>query len=640
MDINLVIPVLTFLIIAFAAESISKFFTKIHLPIISGLIITGIIVGPYFLKIIPKESIKDLHFLFDISLAFIAYAAGTELYLKELKDDIKSIYLNTLGQFLVTFLVGSVVVYFLADTIPFMKNMSFNTKLAVSILSGTIFVARSPSSAIAIISELRAKGPFVRTVMGVTVIKDVLVVILFSVILSLSINLIRGEDFNYLVFIDILIELLLAVLFGFLLGLLLKWTLSIRIPQLLKGLLLLAYGFVFYLFSHQLEFLSSEYLPFVLHIEPLLVCILAGFYITNYTGYRLELQKIVHDIGPPIYVIFFTLTGATMSIDVLKDIWFIAFLLFGVRILAMIVGGWIGGKLANDPPLFTKVNWMPYVTQAGVGVGLATIVSLEFPEWGIQFYTIILGVIVLNQIIGPPLFKYAIIKVGEAHRKAPEHIFDGVKDLLVFGYENQSVSLAKNLQKKGWNVKIATFLKQGEFRQHDALDVVPIDNIDLEVLKNLKTDKIEAALLLLDDEKNLKIAELLYEHFGTREVIVRITDRNKYNKFKELNCYVIDPSKAMINLMMQYIKSPHTATLLLGELKGQSSADIELRDTNIVGKYLRELQLPSDVLILSIKRKDQIIITHGFTKLELGDIMTVVGSEKSLEEVELKFSVV
>ncbi len=92
--------------------------------------------------------------------------------------------------------------------------------------------------------------------------------------------------------------------------------------------------------------------------------------------------------------------------------------------------------------------------------------------------------------------------------------------------------------------------------------------------------------------------------------------------------------------MMQYVKSPTTATLLLGELKGQSSMDIEVRDLTVVGKYLRDLFLPPDVIILSIERHGQIIITHGYTKLELGDIMTVVGSEDSLKEVELKCSVV
>jgi len=68
-DLYLLIPLTTFVIIAFASESISKFFAKIHLPLISGLIFTGIIVGPYALKVISIDSLSHLSYLLDISLA-------------------------------------------------------------------------------------------------------------------------------------------------------------------------------------------------------------------------------------------------------------------------------------------------------------------------------------------------------------------------------------------------------------------------------------------------------------------------------------------------------------------------------------------------------------------------------------------
>ena len=67
-----------------------------------------------------------------------------------------------------------------------MAEMPEKHKFAIAILFGTIFVARSPSSAIAVINEMRASGPFTKTVMGVTVVKDVLVIILFAIFILLS----------------------------------------------------------------------------------------------------------------------------------------------------------------------------------------------------------------------------------------------------------------------------------------------------------------------------------------------------------------------------------------------------------------------------------------------------------------------
>jgi len=61
---------------------------------------------------------------------------------------------------------------------------------------------------------------------------------------------------------------------------------------------------------------------------------------------------------------------------------------------------------------------MPYLTQAGVALGLATIISNEFPSWGHEFETIVIAIIVLNQLIGPPLFKWSLNYVKESHLKA------------------------------------------------------------------------------------------------------------------------------------------------------------------------------------------------------------------------------
>lgn len=639
-DLYLIIPLLTFVIIAFASESISKFFAKIHLPLISGLIFTGIIVGPYALKVISIDSLSHLSYLLDISLAFIAMAAGNELHIEELKDSLKSIKYNTFSQLLLTFIISAFGIYLLADYIPFMSKMETSIKISVAALLGTIFIARSPSSAIAIIKEMRAKGPFVSTAIGVIVLIDVLVVIFFAIVFSFTESVIDHIPLSINLMGIIILELVIAGILAFILAKIMELVFSLKIHQSVKTAFVILLGYSAFIISHFILNWSQQNLHIHFLVEPLLVALLASFYITNFTRHKLEFSKILHDNGLWIYVIFFTLTGANLSLDLFTRVWEIALILFLVRIGGLYFGSILGGLAAKNPRKHIKYGWFPYLTQAGIGIGLATEISEKYPEWGQDAFTIIIAVIVLSQIIGPPLFKYSILKVGESHLKAPDHQFDGIKDLLIFGYENLSHAVAIELEKSGWNVKIATFLPQNQISHLKNMDITSIDKIDLDVLKKLNTDKIEAALLLFDDEKNFQIAELLYEYFGTREVIVRITDRADYQKFKELNCYVTDPSKAMINLMMQYIKSPKTATLLLGELKGQSSADIEVRDLTVVGKYLRDLFLPPDVIILSIERHGQIIITHGYTKLELGDIMTVVGSEESLEEVELKFSVV
>ncbi len=211
-----------------------------------------------------------------------------------------------------------------------------------------------------------------------------------------------------------------------------------------------------FLFSNYISEISPIYLPFEIHIEALLICIIASFLLTNFSKYRPEFQKLLNDTGPIIYVAFFTLTGAMLSIDILARVWTIALIFFGIRLLAIIIGAYFSAIMAGDPPIYKKIGWMPYVTQAGIGLGLATEVAGEFNDWGAEFATIIVAVIVLNQFIGPPLFKWAINLVKEAHVRAETPKFDGIRDAIIFGLEDQSLALSRQLKKHGWRVKIAS----------------------------------------------------------------------------------------------------------------------------------------------------------------------------------------
>ena len=56
---------------------------------------------------------------------------------------------------------------------------------------------------------------------------------------------------------------------------------------------------------------------------------------------------------------------------------------------------------------------MGFVTQAGVGLGLAKRVGTDFPTWGPSIATLIIAVIVMNEVLGPLFFKSAIVRSGE-----------------------------------------------------------------------------------------------------------------------------------------------------------------------------------------------------------------------------------
>ena len=624
-----------FVIVAVAANHIAGLFKKIKLPHITGLLIIGIVIGPFVLQLIETEAVEQLNFVNEIALAFIAFAAGSELYLLELRSRFKSIKWMTFGQLVVTFVLSSLSVYLLSPHIPFVASMTANGKIAVAILVGTIFVARSPASAIAIINEVRAKGPFTQTVMGVTVVKDVLVIILFTICFSLANSLTTGSSVDLSSLLWLFIDLVLSFALGIGLGKLIALFFSINLKLIYKTIFVLLVGYSIYLLSSFVKEQSTAFVGHEIYLEPLLICIVASFVITNFSKYRIEFLKLVHDAGPTVYVAFFTLTGASISIDILKSAWLIALVFFFIRLFSMIIGSFVGGKLGGDPKRMYKHGWMPYVTQAGVGLGLVMVVGNAFPAWGKEFATIMIAVIVLSQIVGPPLFKWVLSYVGESHKRGEPQEFEGHREAYIFGWENQSVTLAKQLLSHGWIPHLVT--RRKELLKNDLdFEIRLLDDFSQYELERINANKAEAIVCMLTDEESLNICEIAYEHFGTKDLVVRLNERTNFDEFHELGALIVEPNMATVSLLDHFVRSPLATSLLLGMEEDQDTIDIEIQNENIHGIALRDIHLPSDILVLSIIRSGNVVISHGYTRLRKGDIVTIVGSNESLENVRLR----
>jgi len=631
---DLLICLGAFGIVAVAARKLAGVFQKLKLPLISGFLVIGLISGPELLGLIRPETLKSLSFLNDVALAFIAFAVGSELYLNELRSRMKSIISMTITQVVVTFLLMSLTMYLLMEVIPVFSAMKLAPQISISMLAGTVAIARSPASAIAVINELRARGPFTQTAIGVTVVKDFGVVIFFAVMFTLSKSLIQEAEFKMVYIVQVLVELMVAFGFGFLVWLILRLVLKIKGSLPLKKFMVLLIGFLVYGFTHLAAHQSRQYLGLELHIEPLLICIIASFMVTNYSVYRNDFVRIVKELGPYVYVVFFTLTGAMVSLSVVAALWFVTLILFGARVVSLMVAGYLGSTMAGDPPLHRRLSWMPYVTQAGVGVGLATIIATEYPGWGGVFATLMISVIVLNQLVGPPLFKWALHHVGEAHVK-PDGTVETERKILIFGWESHSRALARQLQKQKWVVEFVVpdpsdeILGNKDFKVHEYMGPGHM------ALRKFHTETADTLVCLLSDEENYAICETAYEHFGTKHLITRLHDREFYKKFHKIKVMVMDPNTAMVSLLEHFIRAPIATSLLLGMDENQDSIDIELRNTDFHGLTLRDLRLPADVIVLSVTRGDHPIISHGYTRLRLGDIVTMVGSNESLDKVRL-----
>jgi Kef-type K+ transport system membrane component KefB len=385
------------------------------LPLISGYIFVGILAGPYMTGFLTHDMVSRFRLVDDLALSFIALTAGGTLHLQFLRKRGKAILINIFLQTLFAFTLVFLSFFFMSNRLSLMPNLTEAQIMVLACLLGVIAVARSPSSAIAIINECRASGMFTTTVLGVTVAIDVLIIIMFTLAMAVS-EIIMGAgtavDFR------LITGLTLAVAGSLALGIVLGKGISLYIGKVGHDLSLFLLFFAFSVFKACLWFnqFMEAHFAVSLHLEPLLICISAGFTVQNFSRYGYIFMEAMERFALPIFVLFFSIAGASLNLDALLMTWPLAAFLVIVRTVGIFGSTWIAGILNRDPSQHKRIAWMAYITQAGVASGLAQLAQRRFPELGMYLTTLVLAVITINQVVGPITFKIALKKAGEVEQ--------------------------------------------------------------------------------------------------------------------------------------------------------------------------------------------------------------------------------
>lgn len=306
-------------------------------------------------------------------------------------------------------------VLLLGPHIGFLTHAPRMRLLSVASLTATLGVARSPASMIAVLREMEARGPFSTLVMSITVVKDVVVLVLFSINVE-AVHAMEASAKQHPQMAQLLARCVAAPVFKVLLsgvlglggGLILS---AMLMHQRVRDRGALPFGVL--LLSSSM-FLGARTLP----AEPLLVCVTAGALASNRREDRADRQReelhgVLRPLMPWINLVFFTLAGSALAVDALAETAPIAAVIHAVRLVSLVFATTMGGYSAGLPAAHRRVLWMAMVTQAGVALGLARTVLARFPDWGGDLYTCLVSTIVLNQAVGPPLFRAALLAVGE-----------------------------------------------------------------------------------------------------------------------------------------------------------------------------------------------------------------------------------
>jgi Kef-type K+ transport system membrane component KefB len=376
---------------------------RARLPRITGYLLAGIALGPYGTGVLSSDMLAARAVVDGVAVALIALTAGGELDVAWLRRSFRRVATITMSELVVVltgvFATFLVVEHTLEVIPPDLLPAAPGALFVVALVFAAIAVANSPSVAIAVINETRSEGPVTRTVLGVTILKDIAVIVLFAFTLALARNTLGAAGTEPLWW-TLTRELLGSTLVGFAFGGVIIWYLRTIGRDLPVFLLVFCLA------------LAQTCRAF--HLEVLLAAVAAGFLVANYPGgHGHRLVAAIERVSLPVYAIFFAGAGAKVRLDVLGDVWLPAVIFVALRAVFVFAGTRLGTKLADSEPTVRQYAWVGFISQAGVTLALAALVSRTFPTWGGALEILIISMIAIHELLGPPAFQWALGKAGE-----------------------------------------------------------------------------------------------------------------------------------------------------------------------------------------------------------------------------------
>ncbi len=383
---------------------VGRVFAGIRLPKLTGYIVSGLVVGPAALGLVNEQMVDSLKIVNGMAVALIALTAGTELDLQTMRPLFRSIQWITIVGILGTATLLGFVVFGARSLLPFMAVMSTPHAAAVAALLAVVMVAQSPAVVVALKNEMKADGPVSRTVLGVVVIADLVVILLFAVASAVTKAVLGSQSDVWATVGSLAWELIGSLGAGAIIG----YLLAVYLKNVREGaaLFLLAVTFIVAEVGQRL------------HFDPLLVALSAGVFIRNATRTGDAVHHTVEAASLPVYVLFFAVAGTTLHLDALAIVGVPATLFVFVRAMGLLGGTYFGARIAGAEPLVRRYAGFGLLPQAGLALALSMLFAKTFPEFGAEAGALTLSVVAINEILAPAAYRFALVKSGETGGRA------------------------------------------------------------------------------------------------------------------------------------------------------------------------------------------------------------------------------
>ena len=367
---------------------LGSIFNRLKLPQLLGMLLTGIILGPYLLNLLDPKILSISTDLRQIALIIILTRAGLNLDINDLKK------------------VGrpAVLMCFVPATFEILGMIIFAPKflglgLLDSAILGTVIAAVSPAVVVPKMLKLMEDGygteeGIPQLIMAGASVDDVFVIVLFTSFIGLASN----GTFSALNLIKIPTSIFFGISVGFLCAILLIYFFKkVHIRDSMKVIIILNISFLLVTFEHSLTG--------IIGFSGLLAIMSMGTGIQEKNSILAKrLSSKYSKLWIAAEVMLFVLVGATVNIKYALGASIPAILLIITVLIFRMIGVFlclVGTSLSYKERLFCMIAYCPKATvQAAIG-------SIPL-SMGLSSGNIILTVAVLSILITAPLGAFAI----------------------------------------------------------------------------------------------------------------------------------------------------------------------------------------------------------------------------------------
>ena len=407
-----------------AGLMMTRVFKWLHFkcPDVTAFLIAGVLVGPYALGglglpgfgFASTADLSEVSVLSNVALGFIAFDIGNEFRLENLKKTGKTATVIGIVQAVVaTLFVDAALIglhFVLGDEV---------LPLPVAIVLGAIAAATAPAATLMVVRQYKAKGPLTDLLLPIVALDDAVGLVVFAVSFGVAQAMIGGTINAVSVILNPMLEIVCSLALGAIMGGILTWVEKLFFSN--HNRLSMTISFVIMTIA-----LSSLEIPLggeaKISFSPLLVCMMLGTVLCNLCEYSEDIMSRSERWTAPLYAVFFVISGAQLDLTVFRypSTILIGMVYILVRCLGKYMGAYWSSGWMGCSKIIRQHLGITLFPQAGVALGMIVSAQALGAQYGAIIRNIILFSVLIYELVGPLLTKWALTKAGDIQPRSQE----------------------------------------------------------------------------------------------------------------------------------------------------------------------------------------------------------------------------